>query len=143
MLEWYAPNTITFNREQIIFLLENLSTLRMGEWPPHPNGSNYTDAPDKQKIKPYAHFETPVLFAAEIDRRLDACKIDGLLTELFYTHKVDEDVLGARLGKSFQEIASRIATCIWHIKGYNFRGLGYQRGNYANRIQSEKGGYRK
>ena len=127
---WYSPGEIVYNSHQILWLLDNLVELRQGFWPQQPGVTQGEPVGKKPAPAPRAHFEKAVIESAEISRRLDACRIDGLLTELFYTHKVDEAVLAARLGKSFQEITSRVAACLKCIEGREFKGRGYQRGNY-------------
>ena len=130
---WRSPRQIIYDRNDILWLLEHLVELRQGLWPPQPGVTQGEPVGKKPAPAPRAHFEKAVIESAEISRRLDACKIDGLLTELFYTHKVDEAVLAARLGKSFQEITSRIAACLHHIsdkKKDKFKAGCYQRGNY-------------
>ena len=106
---WRSYSQLIFDKNDLLWLLLNLVELRSGGgWPVQPGVTQGEPIGKKPAASPQAHYEKAVLVAAELDRRLDACKIDGLLTEMFYTHKVDEAVLGARLGKSFQEITSRI-----------------------------------
>ncbi len=131
---WRSYSQLIFDKNDILWLLLNLVELRSGAgWPIQPGVTKGEPTGKKPAPAPQAHYEKAIIAAAELDRRLDACKIDGLLTELFYTHKVDEAVLGARLGKSFQEITSRIAACLKHIEGRRFKGHGYQRGNFIRR----------
>lgn len=127
---WRSPSQIIYDSNDILWLLEHLTELRQGFWPVQPGVTQGEPVSKKPAPAPRAHFEKAVIESSELDRRLDSCKIDGLLTELFYTHKVDEAVLAARVGKSFQEIRSRIAACLKHIQGQEFRSHSYQRGNY-------------
>ena len=130
---WYSPREIVYSSTQMLWLLEHLVELRQGLWPAQPGVTQGEPVGKRLAPAPRAHFEKAVIESSELDRRLDSCKIDGMLTELFYTHKVDEAVLAARLGKSFQEIRGRISSCLRHItdtKGRKVKGHSYRRGNY-------------
>ena len=78
MVRWYAPKEITFTRDQIFFLIENLSLLKDGLYPPDYLGSGYTGG-DRGSINTHAPFEMPCQFAAEIDSRLDSTGLFGKL----------------------------------------------------------------
>ena len=78
MDRWYSPREIIFSRDQVLFLLENLTLLRKGEYPPDPANSGYTGN-DRGSISTHAPFETPCQFAAEIDSRLDVTNLYGKL----------------------------------------------------------------
>jgi len=83
---WFSPKAITFNREQILWLISVLPILRGGEYPPEPiDSSGYTDAPlgKKGKLRK-AYFETPTGLAAEVDIRIEKAGIDGGLLEAVY-----------------------------------------------------------
>ena len=72
--DWYSPGEVHFTRVTALWLIQNLSTLREGNWPPE--ASNYVDLPGFGKHK--AYFETPVEYAAEITSRLEKCIIRGV-----------------------------------------------------------------
>ena len=70
--EWYEPKTITFQRDQVLWILRNLDMLEVGQYPPNPEGSSYIDAPiSKRQVKRHAYFEMPVSIAAEVNLRLE------------------------------------------------------------------------
>ena len=76
--DYYAPWEIVFTRKQVLWLLQNLATLRGGYWPPEP--SNYKDALMRMKHSGHkAPFITPIEFAAEIESRLEKCGTEGLI----------------------------------------------------------------
>ena len=79
MKEWYAPHEIIFSREQCLFLILNITLLREGRYPPECTPTGYTGG--NNNIGHHAPFETPALFAAEMDYRLSKCGKDGLLLE--------------------------------------------------------------
>lgn len=78
MRDFYAPREIHFSRKTALWLIHNLSTLREGHWPADASGRVEITG----IIKTGSHsapFETPILFAVEITRRLEQCGIDGII----------------------------------------------------------------
>ena len=74
--EWFSPSDIRFCRDQIMWGLENLSTLRSGSWPRQSSGYNI-DAPGSgHRFASRAAFESPAGFAAEIEIRFDRLNRD-------------------------------------------------------------------
>ena len=77
---WYSPGEIKFTRQQVLFLIRNLATLREGYWPQE--ASSYIDIPlGKKTAKHKAYFETPIEYAVEIQVRLERAGLDGLILE--------------------------------------------------------------
>ena len=78
--DFYAPREIRFTRNQVLWLIKNLSTLRSGYWPTE--ASSYIDLPLRKKTsRRGAYFTTPVEYAAEIETRLEKCGLSGLILE--------------------------------------------------------------
>ena len=69
MTEYYNPKDITFQRQEIIWLIEHLDTLEAGEWPVSPYESGYTEvmSPNRSHKAP---FETAAQIFAEVSWRL-------------------------------------------------------------------------
>lgn len=67
--DFYAPGEIKFTRDQVLWLIKNLSTLRAGYWPTE--SSSYIGIPGRKSGKHKAYFETPIEYAAEIQKRLE------------------------------------------------------------------------
>lgn len=77
--DFWSPREIVFCREQIIWIL-SLEMIKMGEWPPNPLGSGYTDAPiGKSGRHRGAYFEAPIQIVGEINARLRKTRVDGKL----------------------------------------------------------------
>lgn len=75
---WFSPGAIKFTRRQALWLIQNLGILRGGFWPPE--ASSYIDIPiGKKTAGRKAPFETPVEYAAEIESRMERCRVDGLI----------------------------------------------------------------
>lgn len=76
--DWYSPSEITFQREEIIWILQNLDSLSAGIRPPEHKETGY---PGKKRggISKRAYFEDPCMIAAEVSRRLKLTKTDGKL----------------------------------------------------------------
>lgn len=121
--EWYAPNQIKYTKDQMLWLLNHLPDLRLGYWPPNPQGSGYVDMPiNKKAVKAKAHFITAVEVAAEIDDRLEQCGLDGLLVEANYTWDKSIDSLVKASSLDFYEVVRRISRALKYISsGYDRR----------------------
>ena len=87
MTDWCSYSGIKFNREQIYWLVQNLDTLRLGEWPPKPESS---EQPDKSKlqVRTEATFARPASIAAEVDWRLNQCGEDAKIFLAIYKNEV-------------------------------------------------------
>ena len=81
-VEFYTIRELWFTRRQMVWITQNLYSIRLGEWPKQPynhveiispsNGKR--ELPHKTlKTRP-ARFEKPAQIAAEIDWRLNQCK---------------------------------------------------------------------
>ena len=75
--DFYAPREIRFTRNQVLWLIKSLPTLRSGYWPTE--ASSYIDLPLRKKTsKSGAYFTTPVEYASEIESRLERAGLNGL-----------------------------------------------------------------
>ncbi len=73
--DFYVPSEIRFTRQQVLWLIKNLPTLRSGYWPTE--ASSYIGIPGRKSGKHKAYFETPVEYAAEIQSRLERAHGQG------------------------------------------------------------------
>ena len=76
--DWYSPGEIRFDRRTVLWLIQNLGSLRDGHWPP--DTSNYENVLGMRRSS-RPSFATPIEFAAEIQSRLEECGRDGLILE--------------------------------------------------------------
>lgn len=76
---WYSYNSITFCPHQVVWLIEHLPALERGEWPANPLGESDIDMVTKTQLKSEAYYTKACELAAEINKRLACCGIDGKL----------------------------------------------------------------
>ena len=74
--DWYSPGEIRFTIRESLWLVQNLSSLELGTWPP--DASNYVDRGGK-KTGTKAPFITAADYYIEVTDRLEKCGIDGLI----------------------------------------------------------------
>lgn len=128
--DWYSPGEIHFSIKTALWLIQNLGILRGGHWPPE--ASNYIDIPlGKKTGKHRAYFETPILYATEIQSRMEKCGIDGLILEAIECWD-----------KSVASLASYFRMPEWSIRKRRKTALGYVASGPARRwhhIKKRKG----
>lgn len=104
--DWYSPNRLRFTRSQILWLIKHLPTLRQHQYPPDPRETGYIDPGTIVKRgKPRAPFETAALLLAELEEKIEACGMDGLLLEMVYClaptdQTADVTALMSHIGKA-------------------------------------------
>ena len=114
-LVWVNPARVRFNIEEIEWLLGCLYDLREGMYVPEPVGG-YEMV--RRKIQARAYFELPVILAAELDTRLEACGQDGMIVEEYYCKhtplknialwiKLEMDDVDRRIQRALRYMASR------------------------------------
>ena len=122
--DYYSPGEIRFTVQQALWLIRNLETLRSGQpWPPE--ASNYIDIPGTRSG--LAPFETPILYAVEIEDRLEKCGEDGLILEAIESW-----------GKSTESMAKYLKMPEWSIKKRRKAALGYVASGPARRWHNTK-----
>ena len=89
MTEYYTPRDITFQRQEIIWLIEHLNTLESGEWPVSPVESGYTEIRSPNRNHK-AYFETPCQIAAELTWRLKRTGESGEILVWEIQHGLDD-----------------------------------------------------
>lgn len=111
--DFYSPGEIWFSRQQTLWLIRNLPTLRGGYWPVE--DSSYIDIPlGKKSVKHKAYFETPIEYAAEIEARLEHAGVDGLILEAIECW-----------GKSVASLSKHFGKPEWVIWKRRKKALGY------------------
>ena len=120
MTYYVPPNKVVFSRDQIIFLIENLETLREGVYPTNPDGSDYMDPQIKSQRRAKAPFENPVSLLIEITRRLELSGLDGLLVLCYHSVRMSEESLARYYNIPVHVVRIRINQCLDRIAGWNF-----------------------
>jgi len=79
---WFAPEAISFNKGQVLWLLPHLYHIREGYWPEEHRESGYRYIGGNiHKSGHHAGFEVPATIAAELEHRMERCGVDGLILE--------------------------------------------------------------
>jgi len=124
---WFAPKDILFHREHIIWLLKHLKELKVGEWPPDPGVTGYTEAPGgvvTSRAK-NAHYEIACSCAAEVSIRLKATGLDGYLVEERYMEDKTEQEISDTRHLPLTEVYQRLRTAINYMSGWRRRQYSY------------------
>ena len=75
---YYKPSEIRFSRPQMLWLIEWLPVLEVGEYPKDPKDSGYTESPHVQTShSSHAPFETAAQIYAEVTDRLKSTGESG------------------------------------------------------------------
>lgn len=120
MLErWYSPYKITFNYGQICWLLSNIRELRIGVWPPNPEGkSSYTDPKIVVKGGEYkAYTENIGAIAGTVERRLLKTSMDGALAYLVYSDQLDYRWVARMFHMNETQVKARVNRAISYCVG--------------------------
>ena len=139
--DWYSPHSVqAFTKPMVKWLISFLPLLRNGEYLSNPKDTGYTDQGIQgRQFKPGATFETPAGIAAELDKRITACDLDGLLLEFFYTVAPDDELF------FLQHISMALGTDIWDIEkriknALNYcSGQGRKKRSYKEYCRHERG----
>ncbi len=118
--DFYSPSEIHWTRQQCLWLIRNLVSLREGYYPS--DASGYADIPSKKTGSHKAPFITPIEYAAEIETRLEKCGLDGLILEAVECW-----------GKSEASMASYLRMPEWSIRKRGKNALGYVASGPARR----------
>ncbi len=129
--EWYKPSEIRFRKNEVLWLIRNLSIISAGTWPPEHKETGYTG--NKGKAHSHsAHFEIPETIAGEIEARLSRCGLDGLALE-FVTRLADGDDVYViqRIAnyqrRPFLQVKDGIKLALRYCRGYHRKHVSYSR----------------
>lgn len=118
---WYAPSEIYFSKVTVLWLIQNLGTLKEGHWPPE--ASNYIDPGIISRSgSNRAPFTVPVEYAAEIELRLERAGVDGLILLAMECW-----------GKSEQSISKHLNMPMWSVRKRYKSALAYVASGPAGR----------
>ena len=123
--DWYSPGEIRFKIQEALWLVQNLSLLQAGHWPPEV--SSYIDILGKKTGRHKAPFETAADYYIEITARLEKCGIDGLILEAIESW-----------GKSEESMAKYLGMPVWSIRKRLKSALGYVASGPARRWHKTK-----
>ena len=126
--KWYSYAAIRFTRQQVIFVLENIYTIREGIWPPNPKGSGYVDAPmgKNSQYKRGAGFEKPVEVGAEVWVRLQLCGFDGKLLESVHTWGYSCKALANAYKRDEADVVASVETALRYCSGWARKQRSYE-----------------
>ena len=80
--------------------------------------SGYTDAPSKGRKSDATRTQDIIM---EVERRLEHCRLDGLMVILYHKDGYDERFLGRYYRESEAAIRRRIEATILHISGRTYK----------------------
>ena len=106
------------------FLIEYLELLKVGYWPPRPDG--YAEDIVTGQRKRAAYFETPCQYAAEVEMRLEMTGRDGDLCMLRYHSKMMEEKITRLMNCDVGEIIHRINRAMRYMSGFGRKRISYQ-----------------
>ena len=108
-----------------------MALLRSGSYPRNPRETGYTDpAIAKAPIKAGAKFELPTIIAAELDVRIQAAGVDGLMMEFLYAFEPDDEIfviehMAQCLNLERRETTQRIRNALYFVSGANRKAGSY------------------
>ncbi len=109
-------------------MLNNVSLLREGEWPPEPKDSGYIDSPiSKRAVKGEAPFIKPASVIAELDIRLENTRTDGLMLEAHYGWGKSSESLAKHLRITEGDVSRRMESALSFITGWKRKKVYEQR----------------
>ena len=131
--DWHSPHSVTrFTKPMVKWLVPMLPLLRNGEYPPDPRAadSGYTGGSGKPQVKPGAKFELPASIAAELDKRIQAAGLDGLLMEFLYAFETEDEVFLIEhivrcLNCTSEGVSQRIRNALYYVSGANRKAESY------------------
>lgn len=116
---WWSPYRITFTKNQILWLLNHIRDLRVGDWPPDPvRSSSYTEAQLARHRKEYkAYVENIASIIGTVERRLLKTGMDGAKAYLVYCVGLSYKEVARLFGMSIKEVVSQVDSAIKYCEG--------------------------
>lgn len=112
-LIWIAPGAVTYDREQVEFLLPWLLEMREGVYPAEPEGG-YVDGGGHSR-KTRAYYEAACEVAAELDTRLAQTGLDRELVEKAYCHRMEVRDIARWYGMNDDTVRLSISSAVSYI----------------------------
>ena len=113
---WFSYQEIRWCPYQILWIISNTETLRLGSWPPNPDGSGYIDPQIKTGYRSEAYYTKPVEILAEVLRRLKRTGTDGKLLKA----QVEN-------GRDIEGLEPEARSALMYVKGNRAKRMSYQR----------------
>lgn len=110
--EWYSPGEVHFDRRSALWIIQNLSLLSSGHWPPE--ATNYVDTA-RGRSASKATFTTPIEYAAEIEVRMEVCGQDGLILEAIECWGKTEESMSKYLKMPLWSIRKRLKNALAYV----------------------------
>lgn len=123
-LYWYEMWEIRFNQAHVKFLFPALNQLRIGKYPPRPEGYGCQEV--MTRTAGNAAFTKPVELAGELDFRIKQCGFDGFLTLGYYVYEIPIIEMMTQCDQSEGEIWNRIGRCIRFCAGWKRKKVSYR-----------------
>ena len=123
---------IRYSKDQIRWLIPILPALRLGQYPQRISDTGYFDPQISGKGgTPKTPFARAVEIAAEIDARIEACKLDGLMLEFLYSGDSEDMMMvmahiGIMMSLSVYQVRDRVKAALNFVKGYRRKRCSYQ-----------------
>jgi len=129
MTEWYSPGKIRFQRDEMIWMTENLPLLEEGIWPREPSESGYTETANVQKSRSHkAPFETAAQYFAEVTARMFPKDENGKIIQPALHAACNVLVWEVQHGLNDYELLSPTAkTALNYISGWDRRKMSYSK----------------
>lgn len=124
MKDFYSPGEIKYTRQQCLWILQHLGSLKGGYWPPE--ATSYTSSKRTGSLK--APFITAAEVYIEITDRLEKCEIDGLILLAMECW-----------GESEESLSKYLNMPIWSIRKRRKNALNYISSSPARRWHDIKG----
>lgn len=112
---YWELREIRFTMAQIKWLLPMLNELKAGKYPKQPVG--YSGCEVRMRSAGAAGYTRPVEIAGELEIRLQACGVDGLLTLLYYVSNWAVIELMHYVNQDEVEVWNRISRCLRFCSG--------------------------
>lgn len=126
---WFAPREIYFSKIQMLWLIRNLAVLKEGSYPK--DFSSYIDTSIINKTPTTkAYYETPALFAAEVEIRLEMAGIDGLILEAIEAWGKSTASISAHLRIPEGLVKKKRDTALSYVSGWRRKKRTYR--EYTN-----------
>ena len=135
---------IRFTQDQIKWLIPILPALRLGHFPAKTTDTGYFDPQISGKGgTPKTPFARAVEVAGELDYRIEAAGLDGLLLEFLYSGDTQDMLsmmqhIGNCLGYSLDDVRRHVNSALSFVKGYRRKRCNYRDFVNHRRLSSQK-----
>ncbi len=114
--DWFGYATFRFTKEQVVWAIQHLKELEVGEWPKEPSESGYTNGlPGVSRVRREGAFVKPAIIYAELTARLERTGVDGKLL-----------VAELQGGKRYEELAYESHQSLNYCSGWRRKVTLYQ-----------------